>query len=157
MGAQLAVFPEAFIGGYPHGARFGAFFGGRTAEGQEEFAAYLEGAVDVPGKGTEALGAAARQAGMFVSMGIIERDGGTLYCTAVCIGPDGSLLGKHRKLIDAHRPRTPVLGLRRWLDAHDGGYAVGKAGRNDLLGKLHAHDAHGDVQPAHCFVLRANG
>jgi nitrilase len=98
-GAQLAVFPEAFIGGYPHGARFGAFFGGRTAEGREEFAAYWDSAIDVPGKETDALGAAARQAGMFVSMGIIERDGGTLYCTAVFIGPDGSLLGKHRKLM----------------------------------------------------------
>jgi nitrilase len=98
-GAQLAVFPEAFIGGYPKGARFGSFFGGRTGEGREEFAAYWEGAIDVPGKETAALGAAARQAEIFVTIGVIERDGGTLYCTALFFGPDGSLLGKHRKLM----------------------------------------------------------
>jgi nitrilase len=36
---------------------------------------------------------------MFVTIGVIERDGGTLYCTALFFGPDGSLLGKHRKLM----------------------------------------------------------
>ncbi|RWG50784.1 MAG: carbon-nitrogen hydrolase family protein [Mesorhizobium sp.] len=98
-GAQLAVFPEALIGGYPHGARFGAFFGGRTAKGRDEFAAYFESAIEVPGKETATLGAAAREAEMYVVIGVIERDGGTLYCTALFLGPDGSLLGKHRKLM----------------------------------------------------------
>lgn len=97
--AQLAVFPEAFIGGYPHGASFGAFFGGRTSKGREEFSGYWKGAIEVPGKETAALGAAAREAKMFVTLGVIERDGGTLYCTALFFGPDGSLLGKHRKLM----------------------------------------------------------
>ena len=36
---------------------------------------------------------------MYVVVGIIERDGGTLYCTAVYLGPDGQILGKHRKLM----------------------------------------------------------
>jgi nitrilase len=98
-GAQLAVFPEAFIGGYPHGARFGAFFGGRTPQGREEFAAYWQAAIEIPGKETDALGEAARQAGLFVCMGVIERDGGTLYCASVFFGPDGSVLGKRRKLM----------------------------------------------------------
>ncbi|WP_250482405.1 nitrilase-related carbon-nitrogen hydrolase [Caballeronia sp. GACF5] len=104
-GAQLAVFPEGFIGGYPRGARFGSFFGGRTAEGREEFAIYFEGAIEVPGKETAALGAAARAVGMFVTIGVIERDGGTLYCTALFFGSNGSLLGKHRKLMPSSAER----------------------------------------------------
>jgi len=98
-GAELAVFPEAFIGGYPHGARFGTFFGGRTLEGRNEFSSYFESAIEVPSKETEALGTAAKNAGIFVTIGIIERDGGTLYCTALFFGRDGLLLGKHRKLM----------------------------------------------------------
>jgi nitrilase len=99
LGAQLAVFPEAFIGGYPKGARFGSFLGGRTPKGREEFAAYRDGAIEVPGEETNALGAAARQARMFVTIGVIERECGTLYCTALFLGPDGALLGRHRKLM----------------------------------------------------------
>ncbi|TPK95333.1 MULTISPECIES: carbon-nitrogen hydrolase family protein [unclassified Mesorhizobium] len=98
-GAQLAVFPEAFIGGYPHGARFGCYLGGRTDKGRDEYAAYFESAINVPGKETAVLGEAAREAKMFVTIGVIERDGGTVYCTALFFGPDGSLLGKHRKLM----------------------------------------------------------
>jgi len=98
-GAELAVFPEALVGGYPHGARFGSFFGGRTPKGREEFASYFDSAIDIPGKETAALGAAARSAKLFVTIGVIERDGGTLYCTALFFGPDGRLLGKHRKLM----------------------------------------------------------
>lgn len=98
-GAQLAVFPEAFIGGYPHGAGFGAFFGGRTAQGRDEFSHYHTGAIAVPSKETRILGNAARTAGIFVTIGVIEREGGTLYCTALYFGPDGRLLGKHRKLM----------------------------------------------------------
>lgn len=98
-GAQLVVFPEAFIGGYPKGASFGIFIGARTTEGRQEFADYWGSAIDVPGKETAVLGAAAREGKMFVTIGVIERDGGTLYCTALFFGPDGVLLGKHRKLM----------------------------------------------------------
>ena len=98
-GANVAVFPEAFIGGYPKGADFGISIGRRTFEGREEFRAYFDHAVDVPGAETLALGQAARDAGIFVTMGVIERDGGTLYCTALFFSPDGELLGKHRKLM----------------------------------------------------------
>jgi nitrilase len=56
----------------------------------------------VPGATTEAIGAAAREAGVYVAIGVIERDGlfsrGTLYCSLLYFGPDGRLLGKHRKL-----------------------------------------------------------
>ena len=98
-GAGLIVFPEAFVPGYPRGLDFGARVGSRTPEGREMFRRYWEGAVDVPGPACDLLGDVARQAAAFLVMGIIERDGGTLYCSVVFFGPDGSLLGKHRKLM----------------------------------------------------------
>ena len=98
-GARLAVFPEAFIGGYPKGADFGARVGSRTPEGRKLFRRYFEGAIDVPGPATERLGKAARAHGLWLVIGVIERDGGTLYCTVLFFAPDGALAGKHRKLM----------------------------------------------------------
>jgi nitrilase len=98
-GAQLAVFPEAFVGGYPKGMDFGAVIGSRTDEGREQFRRYWAGAIDVPGPATTRLGQAAADAGLHLVMGVIERDGGTLYCSALYFAPDGTLLGKHRKLM----------------------------------------------------------
>jgi nitrilase len=98
-GAKLIVFPEAFIGGYPKGADFGARVGSRTPEGRKHFRRYYEGAIDVPGPATVRLGEAARAAAAWLVIGVIERDGGTLYCTALFFAPDGSLAGKHRKLM----------------------------------------------------------
>jgi nitrilase len=98
-GARLIVFPEAFVSGYPRGLDFGARVGSRTPEGRELFRRYWESAVDVPGPATEALGSAAREAGAYLVIGVIERDGGTLYCTVAFFDPGGSLMGKHRKLM----------------------------------------------------------
>ncbi len=53
----------------------------------------------VPGPETAIIGEAARESQVFVTIGVIEREGGTLYCTALFFGPDGALLGKHRKLM----------------------------------------------------------
>src|SRR3712207_1498302 len=61
-GADLVVFPEAFVGGYPKGLDFGARLGLRRAEGRADFQRYFESAIDVPGPATEAIGAAARAA-----------------------------------------------------------------------------------------------
>jgi nitrilase len=98
-GAQLLVFPEAFIGGYPKGADFHIYLGGRTPAGRAEFKRYFDAAVTVDGPEIARLAKAAAQHRMYVVVGIIERDGGTLYCTAVYLGPDGQVLGKHRKLM----------------------------------------------------------
>src|SRR5262245_41390151 len=98
-GARLAVFPEAFVGGYPKGLAFGVRLGMRLPEGREEFRRYFDSAVTVPGPAVEALSAAARDGGLYLVVGVIERDGGTLYCTALFFGPGGELLGKHRKLM----------------------------------------------------------
>ena len=98
-GAQLILFPEAFVSGYPRGLDFGARVGSRTPEGRELFRRYWESSVDVPGPATEVLGEAARQANAHVVIGVIERDGGTLYCSVLFFAHDGTLMGKHRKLM----------------------------------------------------------
>jgi nitrilase len=98
-GAKLVVFPEAFVGGYPKGSQFGVSLGIRSPEGREQFLAYYDGAIDVPGSATERIGKAAQNAGLHLVVGVIERSGGTLYCTALFFAPSGELLGKHRKLM----------------------------------------------------------
>lgn len=100
-GARLVLFPEAFVPAYPRALSFGVVVGSRTDGGRRLWARYNANSVDVPSAATERLGAAARAAGVFLAIGVIERDqtsGGTLYCTLLYFGPDGKLLGKHRKL-----------------------------------------------------------
>jgi nitrilase len=98
-GADLVVFPEAFVGGYPKGIDFGARLGMRSPEGREDFRRYFESAIDLPGPEALRLGEIARDNGVHLVVGVIERDGGTLYCTALTYGPNGRLLAKHRKLM----------------------------------------------------------
>ena len=98
-GAQLVVLPEAFVSAYPRGSSFGAVVGARTAAGREWYRRYWQSAIDVPGPDVERIGAAARAANAFLVVGVVERDGGTLYCSALYFAPDGALLGKHRKLM----------------------------------------------------------
>lgn len=97
-GANVAVFPEAFIGGYPKGANFNIYIGARTPEGRQEFADYHATAIAVPGPETHDIAEAVRDTGIYATIGVIERDGGTLYCTALYFTPEG-LAGKHRKLM----------------------------------------------------------
>ncbi|MCC6610695.1 MAG: nitrilase [Burkholderiales bacterium] len=98
-GAKVIVFPEAFIPGYPKGLNYGLVVGARDPAGREEFRLYLDAAIDVPGPETARLGEAAAAAGSYLVIGVIERDIGTCYCTVLFFGPEGALLGKHRKLM----------------------------------------------------------
>ena len=98
-GAKLALFPEAFISAYPRGLDFGALVGSRTDAGREQFQRYWQSAIDVPGPAVDRLGAIARDNDLHLVIGVIERDGGTLYCTALFFAPNGTYLGKHRKLM----------------------------------------------------------
>ena len=98
-GAKLAVFPEAFVGGYPKGMDFGAKVGWRTSDGRDWFARYFESAIAVPGPETAQMGEIAAGHAMQMVVGVIERDGGTLYCTALIFAADGSLAAKHRKVM----------------------------------------------------------
>ena len=99
--AELVLFPEAYIPAYPRGLSFGTVVGSRSPDGRKTWERYWGNSVDVPGPVTEALCEAAREAGVYLVMGVIERDSdfsrGTLYCTTLYFSPKGELLGKHRK------------------------------------------------------------
>ena len=100
--AKIIVFPEAFIPAYPRGMSFGTVVGSRSEEGRKDFLRYWENSITIPGPETDMIGKAAKQAKAYVVIGVIEKDRdssqGTLYCTALFFGPDGEILGKHRKL-----------------------------------------------------------
>jgi len=98
-GATLVVMPEAFVSAYPTGLDFGARIGLRQPKGRDDFKRYYESALEVPGSACDALGKAAREAGVYLVIGVIECDGGTLYCTVLFFSPDGRLMGRHRKLM----------------------------------------------------------
>jgi nitrilase len=100
-GARLVVFPEAFIPTYPDWVW-------RIPPGQhrmlaDAYAELLEQSVEIPGSVTEKLCEAARQAEVYVVMGLNERNAhasnASLYNTLLYIGPEGNLLGKHQKLV----------------------------------------------------------
>ena len=101
-GAKIIVFPEAFIPAYPRGMSFGTTVGSRSNEGRKDFLQYWKNSIVVPGPETEEIGKAVKKAKAYVVIGVIEKDNessqGTLYCTALFFGPNGELLGKHRKL-----------------------------------------------------------
>jgi nitrilase len=97
--AQLVVFPEAFVSGYPRGLDFGAVVGARTDEGREDFRRYWESSVDVPGPAVDALAETARSHRIYLVAGVVERDRGTLYCAVLFFDPHGNYLGKHRKVM----------------------------------------------------------
>ncbi|WP_149587453.1 carbon-nitrogen hydrolase family protein [Tabrizicola flagellatus] len=98
-GARLVVFPEALIGGYPKGASFGAPVGLRKPEGRAAFARYHAAAIDLDGPEVACLAEACAATGAFAVVGVIERDGATLYCTVLYLDGDKGLVGKHRKLM----------------------------------------------------------
>ncbi|MCX8958786.1 carbon-nitrogen hydrolase family protein [Erwinia psidii] len=98
-GISLVVMPEALLGGYPKGSNFGTWLGFRLPEGREAFAAYYANAIDVPGEECDALAAFSARCGADVVIGVIERDGSTLYCSSLFFSPKDGLVAKHRKLM----------------------------------------------------------
>jgi nitrilase len=98
-GAELVVFPEAFIGCYPKGTAFGAVVGSRSGQGRDLYQRYFDAAVQLDGTGVGSLISASAAYGIFVVVGVIERFGSTLYCTVLMIDPVAGLAGIHRKLM----------------------------------------------------------
>ena len=98
-GARLVLFPEAFVSAYPRGMGFGAVVGARSDAGREEFRRYWESSIDVPGPEVDRIGEIARVNRVHLVVGVVERAGGTLYCSVLFFAPDGTFLGKHRKVM----------------------------------------------------------
>jgi nitrilase len=101
-GADLILFPEAFVPAYPRGLSFGTNIGGRSPAGRTAWQRYWDNSIDVPSQSTELLGKSVKEAGVYLAIGVIERDDkyshGTLFCTTLYFDPDGLLIGKHRKI-----------------------------------------------------------
>lgn len=100
-GARLVVFPEAFLPGYPVWVWF--MPGGHTHPLRELYTELHANSVSVPGPATDVLGAVAAECDVTVAIGVNERNSessdSTLFNTLLYIGSDGSVLGRHRKLI----------------------------------------------------------
>jgi nitrilase len=71
----------------------------RLPQGREDFRLYFESSVEVPGPAARFLAQTAKEGGIYLVIGVIERELGTLYCTVLFFSPEGELLGKHRKLM----------------------------------------------------------
>jgi len=98
-GVELILFPEAYLPCYPHGGTLGMVFGHHGMEGRKIFQMWWDSAVEIPGPAVNQLSEIAKENKLFLVVGVIEKDGGTLYCTVVFFGNDGTYLGKHRKLM----------------------------------------------------------
>ncbi|WP_409228426.1 carbon-nitrogen hydrolase family protein [Gudongella sp. SC589] len=100
-GSKLIVFPESFIPCYPRGLTFGMVVGSRTKEAREDYRRYYENSVAVPGPEIDQLAELTKELGVYLSIGVTEKNGegldGTLHCTNLFFGPDG-YMGRHRKL-----------------------------------------------------------
>lgn len=99
-GVKLLLFPESYLPGYPRGLDFGAVIGRRSPDGREDWLAYWQASVPVPGVITDQLAALAKEEQVFLVIGITERDerNGSLYCSMIYLDPKQGLIGKHRKL-----------------------------------------------------------
>ena len=78
---------------------FGAVVGARSEEGREEFRKYHSSAIQIPSEAISTIETISKEVDVFLVVGVIEKDGGTLYCTAVFIDPQVGYVGKHRKLV----------------------------------------------------------
>jgi nitrilase len=91
--------PEALLGGYPKGEHFGTRLGYRMPEGREAFARYFADAVDMDGSELAELAGLSSRTGAALVVGVIERAGSSLFCTAVFLEPNRGVVAKHRKLM----------------------------------------------------------
>src|SRR3954451_8673985 len=120
-GAHLALFPETFVPVYPSNrwARHLA----HGSDGAQLWARLAKESVSVPGDATDALGAAARDAGIWLALGVNELERGTIYNALLVFSPDGALALHHRKLVPTNHERLVWgQGDGRGLETVDTGF-----------------------------------
>jgi len=148
-GARLAVFPEAFIPAYPLWVWH--IPAGETHVLRELYTELLANAVAIPSDVTDRLCRAAREAGAGVVIGVnevnAEASGSTLYNTLVFIDADGTLLGRHRKLV-------PTAGERL---VHAQGDASGLQVYPATIGRLAGLICWENYMPLARYALYARG
>jgi nitrilase len=149
-GAQLIVFPEAFVPGYPAWV-WRLRPGGDWDLSERIHRRLLENAVDLARDGLAKVRTAAAEAGVTVVMGINERDGtvgrSTLYNSLVVIGQDGEVLNHHRKLMPTN-PERMVWGF---------GDASGLRVVDTPVGRIGALLCWENYMPLARFALYAQG
>jgi len=148
-GAKLAVFPETFIPTYPDWIWFVP--PGQMALNQQLYGELLDQSVSIPSQAIDTLCQAARDAGIFVSIGINERNdnasGGSLFNTNILIDPDGNLFSRHQKLVPTVSERTVwAYGDPSTLKVHD-----------TKIGKLGGLICHENYMPLPRYSLYARG
>jgi nitrilase len=114
-GCELLLFPESFIPCYPRGIDFDAVVGRRTEKSRAQWLDYWENSIETSSSYIEQIGKAIQKAGIFVGLGVTEREnvGGSLHCALLYFDKQGNLIGKHRKL----KP----TGLERYIWAESDG------------------------------------
>ncbi len=101
------IFSPHSIGGYPKYSLFGVCVGDRAPEGRDEFVRYHSAAIGVPDSpAITKIETISKETGIFLVVGVIERDQGTLYCTAVFVDPAQGYVAKHRKLVPTAMERV---------------------------------------------------
>lgn len=101
-GVQFATFPETVVPYYPYFSFVQTPLQNITGSEQQKL---LDQAVTVPSPATDAMSEAAKQAGVVVSIGVNERDGGSLYNTQLLFDADGALLQRRRKISPTYHER----------------------------------------------------
>ena len=146
-GARFIVFPEGFIPGHCY------WYHHHVATSPKAMAlanALFRNSVEIPGPEVAALCAAARRAGATVVMGVCEKNPGTLgtmWNTQLFLGPDGSIIGKHRKLM-------PTVGERL---VHTPGFGDSFGAFPTPFGPASALICGENTNPLAMFALMAEG
>ena len=85
---------------------FGLVVGDRRPEGRDEFVRYAKAAIEIPSPAITRIEQISKETNVFLVVGVIERENGTLYCTAIFVDPEQGYLAKHRKLCPTAMERT---------------------------------------------------
>jgi nitrilase len=102
LGVQFATFPETVVPYYPYFSFVQSAY--QIIAGREHLK-LLDQAVTVPSPAITAIGEACKEAGVVVSIGVNERDGGTLYNTQLLFDADGALIQRRRKISPTYHER----------------------------------------------------